>query len=34
MHIHQHNLPLPGQEDEKYIQPMADTFKALKCEYA
>ena len=29
MHIHQHNLPLPGQEDEKYIQPMADTFKVL-----
>ena len=29
MHIHQHSLPLPGQEDEKYIQPMADTFKVL-----
>ena len=29
MHTHQHKLPLPGQEDEKYIQPMADTFKVL-----
>ena len=29
MHIHQHKLPLPGQEEEKYIQPMADTFKVL-----
>lgn len=24
-----HKLPIPGQEDEKYIQPMADTFKVL-----
>lgn len=24
-----HKLPVPGQEDEKYIQPMADTFKVL-----
>lgn len=23
------NLPTPGQEDEKYIQPMADIFKVL-----
>ena len=29
MHTHQHNLPLPGQDEEKYIQPMADTFKVL-----
>ena len=28
-HNHLHNLPLPGQDDEKYIQPMADTFKVL-----
>lgn len=24
-----HKLPVPGQEDEKYIQPMADIFKVL-----
>lgn len=24
-----HKLPIPGQEDEKYIQPTADTFKVL-----
>lgn len=24
-----HTLPVPGHEDEKYIQPMADTFKVL-----
>ena len=24
-----HKLPVPGQEDERYIQPMADTFKVL-----
>lgn len=24
-----HKLPVPGCEDEKYIQPMADTFKVL-----
>lgn len=29
MHVHYHNLPQPGEEDEKYIQPMADTFKVL-----
>ena len=23
------NLPIPGQANEKYIQPMADTFKVL-----
>ena len=28
-HIHNHALPLPGKDDEKYIQPMADIFKVL-----
>lgn len=28
-HNHIHKLPLPGQEDEKFIQPMADIFKVL-----
>ncbi len=28
-HYHMHNLPLPGEEDEKYVQPMADIFKVL-----
>ena len=28
-HDHQNRLPLPGQEEEKYIQPMADIFKVL-----
>lgn len=26
---HQHKLPLPGCEDEKYVQPMADIFKVI-----
>ena len=28
-HIHNHALPFPGKDDEKYIQPMADIFKVL-----
>ena len=28
-HVHNHTLPLPGNDDEKYIQPMADIFKVL-----
>lgn len=28
-HIHNHALPLPGNDDKKYIQPMADIFKVL-----
>ncbi len=28
-HTHNHILPLPGHENEKYIQPMADIFKVL-----
>ena len=28
-HTHNHTLPLPGHENEKYIQPMADIFKVL-----
>ena len=28
-HDANHKLPLPGQEEEKYIQPMADIFKVL-----
>lgn len=28
-HKHIHTLPLPGKEDEKYVQPMADIFKVL-----
>lgn len=28
-HEHNNKLPLPGQEEEKYIQPMADIFKVL-----
>ena len=28
-HKHIHTLPLPGREDEKYVQPMADIFKVL-----
>lgn len=26
---HNHTLPVPGHEDEKYIQPMAEIFKVL-----
>lgn len=28
-HDHKHALPIPGNEEEKYIQPMADIFKVL-----
>lgn len=28
-HEHDHVLPMPGQAEEKYIQPMADIFKVL-----
>ena len=28
-HDHQHTLPMPGKDEEKYIQPMADIFKVL-----
>lgn len=29
-HIHTlHNLPVPGHDNEKYIQPMAEIFKVL-----
>lgn len=28
-HDANHKLPMPGQEEEKYIQPMADIFKVL-----
>ncbi len=27
--MHTHKFPLPVQEDERYIQPMADIFKVL-----
>ncbi len=26
---HIHTLPVPGQNNEKYVQPMAETFKVL-----
>lgn len=29
MHTHQHKLPLPGCEDEKYVKSMAEIFKIL-----
>ncbi|MCD8199295.1 MAG: metalloregulator ArsR/SmtB family transcription factor [Phascolarctobacterium sp.] len=29
LHSHLYNLSLPGEDMEKYIQPMADTFKIL-----
>jgi len=28
-HEHKNKLPLPGKEEEKFIQPMADIFKVL-----